>query len=182
MKKKRNSDICVNKIGIHSIKIILKHLVIQLQHSDRFNHISSFFPLIIFVYTIQYLLERYKHFQNTKKRVGIHILGWVRTSFNASTWMHPVPWPLSLALCPLYPEYCTPYKRWLQQILGMSHSDYLHGVSETWVGSGVLLLLHFLYFRNTLSSISKSKSLREVLYPQTSRNLNGGYILHLKQL
>ena len=27
------------------------------------------------------------------------------------------------ALCPLCPEYCTPYRQWLRQILGMSNPD-----------------------------------------------------------
>ena len=35
------------------------------------------------------------------------------------------------ALCPLHPEYRTPYMRWLRQILGMSHPDELNAVSET---------------------------------------------------
>ena len=49
----------------------------------------------------------------------------------------------STALCPFHPEYCTPYLRWLQQILGMNHQQLLHALSETWIGSILLMLLHF---------------------------------------
>ena len=34
-----------------------------------------------------------------------------------------LPGPLATALCPLHPDYCSPYPRWLQQILGMRDPD-----------------------------------------------------------
>ena len=47
-------------------------------------------------------------------------------------WCHSHPIYLwGTALCPLHPEYSTPYPRWLRKIIGMNHPKWLHAVSET---------------------------------------------------
>ena len=45
--------------------------------------------------------------------------------------LRPQEFTVSTALCPLHPEYCTPYLPRLRQMLGMRHPDQLHAVSET---------------------------------------------------
>ena len=65
-----------------------------------------------------------------------HIMSAKKGGARPHFWIEKKKYPLTLqppstAFCPLHPEYCTSYRRWLRQILGMNHPDLLHAVSET---------------------------------------------------